>query len=159
MSREVGHNLTGIYIWGFSMQRSFSKASWQHLGGLGIQGSWVQIPFGCCINSRWCWLCMSSFRGRQNECQLAGILCRSGDPPRIVPNSQGDCLGSTNALHRVLSQWMDGWHTWVIFFFHSHHYPTFLLGSARGSLPWVFTNRLARPDVWRIITVMNSYYY
>ena len=29
--------------------------------------------------------------GWQNECQLAGILCRSGDPSRIVPNSQGDC--------------------------------------------------------------------
>ena len=40
--------------------------------------------------------------------QLAGILCRSGNPSRIVPNSQGDCLGSTNALHRVWSQWMDG---------------------------------------------------
>ena len=36
--------------------------------------------------------------------QLAGILCRSGDPSRIVPNSQGDCLRSTNALHRVWSQ-------------------------------------------------------
>uniref|UniRef100_A0A8C4WQ26 Uncharacterized protein n=1 Tax=Eptatretus burgeri TaxID=7764 RepID=A0A8C4WQ26_EPTBU len=42
-------------------------------------------------------------------CQLAGILCRRGDPSRIVPNRQGDCLGSTNALHRVWSQWMDGW--------------------------------------------------
>ena len=43
----------------------------------------------------------------KNECQLAGILCRSGDPSMIVPNSQGDCLGSTNALHRVWSQWME----------------------------------------------------
>ena len=25
------------------------------------------------------------------ECQLAGILCRSGDPSRIVPNWQGNC--------------------------------------------------------------------
>ena len=31
-----------------------------------------------------------------------------GDPSRIASNSQGDCLGSTNALHRVWSQWMDG---------------------------------------------------
>ena len=45
----------------------------------------------------------------KNECQLAGIQCRSVDPSRIVSNSQGDCLGSTNALHRVWSQWMDGW--------------------------------------------------
>jgi len=42
----------------------------------------------------------------QNECQLAAILCRSGDPSRIVSNSQGVCLGSTNALHSV---WSDGW--------------------------------------------------
>ena len=34
------------------------------------------------------------------------FLCRSGDPSRIVPNSQGDCQGSTNALHRVCP---DGW--------------------------------------------------
>ena len=46
---------------------------------------------------------------RKNVCQLAGILRRSGDPSRIVPNSQGDCLGSTNALHRVWFQWMDGY--------------------------------------------------
>ena len=31
----------------------------------------------------------------------------SGDPSRIVPNSQGDCFRSTNALYRVWSQWMD----------------------------------------------------
>ena len=30
------------------------------------------------------------------------------DPSRIVPNSQRDCLGSTNTLYRVWSQWMDG---------------------------------------------------
>ena len=60
------------------------------------------------IPTRWGKLDLSSFRGRQNECQLAGILCRSGDPSRIVPNSQEDCVGSTNALHRVWSQWMDG---------------------------------------------------
>ena len=49
---------------------------------------------------------LSSFWGWQNECQLAGIgiLCRSGDPSRIVSNSQGDCLSSTNALQRVWSQ-------------------------------------------------------
>ena len=41
---------------------------------------------------------------RGNECQHAGILCRSGDPSRIVPNRQGDCLSSTNALDRVWSQ-------------------------------------------------------
>ena len=39
--------------------------------------------------------CLSSFRGRQNEYQLAGILCQSGDPSRIVANSQGDYLSST----------------------------------------------------------------
>ena len=38
---------------------------------------------------------------------VSGILCQSGDPSRIVPNSQGDCLSSTNVLHRVWSQWMD----------------------------------------------------
>ena len=32
----------------------------------------------------------------KNECQLAGVLCRSCDPSRIVPSSQGDRLGSTN---------------------------------------------------------------
>ena len=31
------------------------------------------------------------------------------DPSRIVPNSQRDCLGSTNALHIVGSTWLDGW--------------------------------------------------
>ena len=25
------------------------------------------------------------------EYQLAGVLCQSGDPSRIVPNSPGDC--------------------------------------------------------------------
>ena len=44
----------------------------------------------------------------KNECRHAGILCRSGDSSGIVPNTQGDCWGSTNALHRVWSQWMDG---------------------------------------------------
>ena len=39
---------------------------------------------------------------------FAGILCQSGGPSRIVPNSPGDCLSSTNALCRVWSQWMDG---------------------------------------------------
>ena len=43
----------------------------------------------------------------KNEYQHAGMLCRSGDPSSIVSNSQGDCFGSTNALHRVWSQWMD----------------------------------------------------
>ena len=52
---------------------------------------------------------LPSFRGWQNECQLAGILCQSGNLSRIVSNSQGDCFGSTNALHRVWSQWMDGY--------------------------------------------------
>ena len=32
------------------------------------------------------------------------VYCLIGDPSRIVPNSQGDCLSSTNALHRVWSQ-------------------------------------------------------
>ena len=84
---------------------------WLHAwgGGLGILGSWVQIPLGCWINIRWGWVCLTSFWGRQNECQLADILCRSGDLSRIVPNSQGNCLGSTKALHSVRSQWMNGW--------------------------------------------------
>ena len=33
-------------------------------------------------------------------------MCRSGDLSRIGPNSPGDCLGSTNALHRVWLQWI-----------------------------------------------------
>ena len=41
--------------------------------------------------------------------KMSAILCWSGDMPRIVPNSQGNCFGSTNAQHRVWSQWMDGW--------------------------------------------------
>ena len=51
--------------------------------------------------------CHPSEAGK-NECQHAGVLSRSGDPSRIVPNSQGDCLSSTNTLHRVWSRWMDG---------------------------------------------------
>ena len=73
-------------------------------GGLGILGYWVQMLLVCWINTRWGWLCLSSFWGQQNECQLAGTLCRSGDLSRVVPNSQGDCLGSTNTLYRVWSQ-------------------------------------------------------
>uniref|UniRef100_A0A8C4NHV2 Ras homolog, mTORC1 binding n=1 Tax=Eptatretus burgeri TaxID=7764 RepID=A0A8C4NHV2_EPTBU len=38
----------------------------------------------------------------------ASMLVYCGDPSRIVSNSQGDCFGSTKALHRVWSQWMDG---------------------------------------------------
>ena len=34
---------------------------------------------------------------------LTQKLCWSGDPSRIVPTSQGDCLSSTDALHRVWS--------------------------------------------------------
>ena len=43
----------------------------------------------------------------KNECQLAGILCWSGDLSRIASKSQGDCLGCSNALHRVYVP-MDG---------------------------------------------------
>ena len=50
--------------------------------------------------------CHPSEAGK-NEYQLARILCRSGDPSRIMPDSPGNCLGSTNALHRECSQWMD----------------------------------------------------
>ena len=50
----------------------------------------------------------------KNEYQPAGILCRSGDPSRIVPNSPRNCLGSTDALHRVWSQWMDGPNNWQL---------------------------------------------
>ena len=48
----------------------------------------------------------------KNECQLSAILCRSGDPSRIVPNRQGECVGSTNALHSMvpMDEWMDGPH-------------------------------------------------
>ena len=28
----------------------------------------------------------------------------------MVPNSQGDCFGSTNAMHSLWSHWMDGCH-------------------------------------------------
>ena len=55
------------------------------------------IPGG--VNSA----CHPSEVGKMSA-QLAGILRRSGDPSRIVPNSQGDCLSSTDALHRVWSQ-------------------------------------------------------
>ena len=89
-------------------------------GGLGILWPWVQTPLGCWINTLWGWLCLSSFWGRQNECQLAGILCRSGDPSKIVPNSPGDCLGSTNALHRVWCQWMDRWFVGLSRFVHPY---------------------------------------
>ena len=34
------------------------------------------------------------------------ILRRSGDTSRNVPNSPGDCFGSTDALYRVWSQWI-----------------------------------------------------
>ena len=51
---------------------------------------------------------------------LPGILCWSGNPSRIVPNSQGDCLGSTNALHRVWSQWMDGLLLLILLLCHYH---------------------------------------
>ena len=81
-------------------------------GGFGILGSWVQILLSCWINIRWGWLCLSFFWGWQNKYQLAGILCLSGDLSRIVPNSPGNCLGSTNALHRVWSWWLDGWIDW-----------------------------------------------
>ena len=77
-------------------------------GGFGILGSWVQIPLDCWIHTRWGWLCLSSFWGQQNECQHAGILCRSGDPSTIGPNSQGDCLGSTVPTF-CIEYGPDGW--------------------------------------------------
>ena len=40
------------------------------------------------------------------------VLCQSGDLSRIVPNSQGDCFCSTNALCRVWSQ-ME-WNGWQV---------------------------------------------
>ena len=46
----------------------------------------------------------------KDEYQHAGRLCWSGGPSMIVSNSQGDYFGSTNALHRVWSRWMDGYH-------------------------------------------------
>ena len=51
--------------------------------------------------------CHPSEVGKMSTSML-GILCRSGDPSRIVSNSQGDCFGSTNTLHRVWSQSKDG---------------------------------------------------
>jgi len=41
------------------------------------------------------------------------VSCQNGDLSRIVPNSQGVRLGSTNALYRVWSQWMDTKHSGV----------------------------------------------
>ena len=46
--------------------------------------------------------CHPSDVGKMSASML--VYCRSGDPSRIVPNRQGDCLSSTNALHRVWSQ-------------------------------------------------------
>ena len=111
---------------GFQLQNIFQPSGGCHMPGVGFMAKVIGlesegpefkshsavelIPGG--VDSA----CHPSVRGRQNECQLAdqlaGILCRSGDLSRIVPNSQGDCLGSTNALHRVWSQRMDGLLPW-----------------------------------------------
>ena len=40
------------------------------------------------------------------------ILHQSGEPSMIVPNRKGDCFGSTNALQRVWSRWIDGRFRW-----------------------------------------------
>ena len=50
--------------------------------------------------------CHPSEVGKMSASML--LYRRSGDPSRIVSNSQGDCLGSTDALYRIWSQWMDG---------------------------------------------------
>ena len=109
---------------------------WLHgkSGGLGIRGSWVQILFGCWINTRWGWLSLSSFWYRQNEYQLAGILCQSDDLTRIVPCSPGDCLGSINALLRIWSQWMDGWmkSVFCICFILCYTFSVFLLNNKKN---------------------------
>ena len=68
----------------------FGKIVWHRVLRVLALSGWVQIPLGCWINTRWGWLCLSSFRGRQ-----------------------GDCFGSTNALLRVCSQWMDGMDGWM----------------------------------------------
>ena len=49
--------------------------------------------------------CHPSEVGKMSASML--VYCWSGDPSRIVSNSQGVCFGSTNALHRVWSRWMD----------------------------------------------------
>ena len=46
--------------------------------------------------------CHPSEVGKMSASML--VYCRSDDPSRIVPNSQGDCLSNTNALYRVWSQ-------------------------------------------------------
>ena len=50
--------------------------------------------------------CRPSEVGKMST-SLLGILCRSGDPSRIGPNSQGVCLGSTNTLQKSMVP-MDG---------------------------------------------------
>ena len=45
--------------------------------------------------------CHPSEEGKMSTSLL--VDCVGVSEARIVPNSQGDCLGSTNALHRVWS--------------------------------------------------------
>ena len=47
------------------------------------------------------WVCHPSEVGKMS---VSMLVYQSGNPSRIVLNSQEDCLSSTNALHRVWSQ-------------------------------------------------------
>ena len=52
--------------------------------------------------------CHPSEVGIMSACLLVscvGVVTRPG----LCPTAKETCLGSTNALHRVWSQWMDGW--------------------------------------------------
>ena len=72
------------------------------------------IPGG--VNSA----CHPSEVGKMSVSMLAGILCQGGDTSRIVSNSQGDCLSSTNALQSMVP--MDEWNLHPgtsIMFYHS----------------------------------------
>ena len=56
------------------------------------------------------WLSLSSFRGHQNEYQLAGVLCRSEDPSRIVPIAKKSASAApTLRTEYGPDGWMDGW--------------------------------------------------
>ena len=81
-------------------------------GGLGILGSWVQIPLRCWINTRWGWLCLSSFWGWQKS---ASLLVSCGG----VATHPGLCrIGKETALAAptlCTEYGPDGWilHSWA----------------------------------------------
>ena len=76
-SRLSGRNMSSWNIAYLTLDVTFMV----RVVGLVFMGLEFQILLSCLINTRWGWFSLSSFRGRQNEHLLAGMIKPFEFPP------------------------------------------------------------------------------